>query len=148
MNVRLELNCATSAGDCTEVITQSAISHSGVGRPAAGQAHLQGAARGIPSGASRGATPDFLDPPPPPSSHLPPPSMRILCLLALLALSAAEQIVNTKDWRTTKVAIDSKSFTKIVDAEGRETSFYIKRLAPSKEDWVHDCYEVRLENTG
>mmetsp|Transcript_25741 Transcript_25741/g.56970 ORF Transcript_25741/g.56970 Transcript_25741/m.56970 type:complete len:398 (+) Transcript_25741:165-1358(+) len=74
--------------------------------------------------------------------------MRILCLLALIALSAAEQVVKTKDWRTTEVSIDSKSFTKIVDAEGRETSFYIKRLAPSKEDWVHDCYEVRLDNTG
>jgi len=73
----------------------------------------------------------------------------LLCLVALLCISlAASDMLDTKDWRTTDVSITFDAFTEIVD--GEKGSFYIKRLKPSTgeliEEWVHDCYEVRLDS--
>jgi len=72
--------------------------------------------------------------------------MRLLCRVALLCTSlAVSEVLDTKDWRTTDVSITFDAFTEIVD--GETGSFYIKRLEPSKTDWAHDCYEVRLDNS-
>jgi hypothetical protein len=77
--------------------------------------------------------------------------MKILCLFALLTKLAVSlpqfPYIDTKKWQfdTKNVTINTDSLTEIRDGTDR---FYIKRLAPAKTDWVHDCYEVRTNTAG
>jgi hypothetical protein len=70
----------------------------------------------------------------------------LFALLAMCELAVSlPQIVDTKNWRfdTKNVTINADSLTEIRDGQDR---FYMKRLAPSKTDWVNDCYEVRSDS--
>jgi hypothetical protein len=75
-------------------------------------------------------------------------TLYLFALLAKLAVSLPQfPQIDTKKWQfdTKNVTINIVSFTEIRDGLDR---FYIKRLAPSKADWVHDCYEVRNNTAG